>query len=999
MAKIKTRARALDMLGRQQIAGIPTALSELFKNAHDAYADHVEVDFIRKINTLILRDDGLGMTREEFEQRWLTIGTDSKYQHTGSMDMPEIDTKKAKRAIMGEKGIGRLAIAAIGPQTLVLTRSKRTSLHNSEIEVLGNLVVAFVNWSLFSLPGIDLDDIDIPIIEVEGGSMISKEEFINLIEQSKENLINISNKIPSISLIDINNQLDLFSKFDPASLINIPQGPSLVGDGHGTQFVISPIDETLSEDIDNFATSRNGDASRLEKGLLGFTNTMSIENSPPIIAKFRDHTLDGECIERIGENTFFTPDEYKIADHHIKGNFDEYGQFNGVVTIYGENMKDYPLSWPNGKNKPTKCGPFGFNLAYVHGMQKDTKLPPEIWKGLISKTDRIGGIYIYRDGIRVLPYGDLDFDFLGIEKRRTMKASTFFFSHRRMFGYIEITRELNYSLQEKAGREGFIENSAYRQFKDILENFLIQVASDIFNLSGDLSEYYNEKRGRLNKEYELLLNRAKNIKPKREKLKKELDSFYENLQNNLWEVKISELDSLVNNLLHDLSLDLNNEKNNHSILSIENKVKYSFSELLEKTKITRPSGVGLSKELSDLWDGYQAQKEIIINNRIKPAQERISKKISLIEAEISSNADIYRRLEKSIHIQIEQQNNQVSQHIASANRVLTDVQLWAKKVINDEKEKAKNNFNTIRSNFSSQNIDSYSNESIFDFKQKIENKIDESSENIITHIENLVIQLNSIKEFSLGDNSNSSNTIAALESQYEKLKDEHSKNIELAQLGMAIGVIHHEFESHIRGIRRSLKELKPWADKNERLQKIFLTLRTSFDHLDGYLSLFTPLSRRLNRKKINVTGGAIYDFLIDIFDEKLKENNIEIKYTSDFLEKAIFTYTSSIFPAFVNIVDNAIYWVCQTERSRIINLGTTSTGFYILDSGPGVAIKDRERIFEYSFSRKNGGRGMGLYISLLSLQQVDLKFYLDEFNANNGACFVIEPSDIVEGEL
>ncbi len=31
MAKIRTKARALDMLGRQQIAGIPTALSELFK--------------------------------------------------------------------------------------------------------------------------------------------------------------------------------------------------------------------------------------------------------------------------------------------------------------------------------------------------------------------------------------------------------------------------------------------------------------------------------------------------------------------------------------------------------------------------------------------------------------------------------------------------------------------------------------------------------------------------------------------------------------------------------------------------------------------------------------------------------------------------------------------------------------------------------------------------------------------------------------------------------
>jgi hypothetical protein len=45
MSKITVRARAVDMLGRQQIAGIPTAIHELFKNAHDAYAHKVDVDF------------------------------------------------------------------------------------------------------------------------------------------------------------------------------------------------------------------------------------------------------------------------------------------------------------------------------------------------------------------------------------------------------------------------------------------------------------------------------------------------------------------------------------------------------------------------------------------------------------------------------------------------------------------------------------------------------------------------------------------------------------------------------------------------------------------------------------------------------------------------------------------------------------------------------------------------------------------------------------------
>jgi len=36
------------MLGRQQIAGIQNALSELFKNAHDAYAKAITVDYFEE---------------------------------------------------------------------------------------------------------------------------------------------------------------------------------------------------------------------------------------------------------------------------------------------------------------------------------------------------------------------------------------------------------------------------------------------------------------------------------------------------------------------------------------------------------------------------------------------------------------------------------------------------------------------------------------------------------------------------------------------------------------------------------------------------------------------------------------------------------------------------------------------------------------------------------------------------------------------------------------
>src|SRR4051812_34353855 len=116
MAQFKARARTVDMLGRQQVEGAATAISELFKNSHDAYATRVEVDYYRPENVFLLRDNGIGMTLEEFQDRWLTIGTESK---VGGGILPYRPAGMEERPIMGEKGIGRLAIARIGRQVLV----------------------------------------------------------------------------------------------------------------------------------------------------------------------------------------------------------------------------------------------------------------------------------------------------------------------------------------------------------------------------------------------------------------------------------------------------------------------------------------------------------------------------------------------------------------------------------------------------------------------------------------------------------------------------------------------------------------------------------------------------------------------------------------------------------------------------------------------------------------------------------------------------------------
>src|SRR6202035_835390 len=137
--------------------------------------------------------------------------------------------------------------------------------------------------------------------------------------------------------------------------------------------------------------------------------------------------------------------------------------------------------------------------AYVQGESRVSTLPTDEMAIISNKLNQLGGLYIYKDNVRILPYGDTDYDFLNIEKNRTKSAGYYYFSYRRIFGVIEIDRAHNAALQEKAGREGFRENRAYRQFREILKNFFVQVAADFFREGSAKLGRYEERRAELSR--------------------------------------------------------------------------------------------------------------------------------------------------------------------------------------------------------------------------------------------------------------------------------------------------------------------------------------------------------------------------------------------------------------------------------------------------------------------------------------------------------------------
>ena len=236
----KVRARTLDMLGRQQIAGIPTAISELFKNAHDADAECVEVDYYRREGLFVLRDDGLGMETQEFIDRWLTIATETSIERKRAERRHPLSAKRA-RPVLGEKGIGRLAIATIAPQVLVLTRALRDG-------TLSDLAAAFLNWRVFECPGLDLQDIRIPLRTFPGGSMPDGREVADMVGDFQNGIARLREHIEESDWERIEADLAKFV-LNPMEIAAHLDEPTLLDEGYGTHFYLLPTSPNLTYDI------------------------------------------------------------------------------------------------------------------------------------------------------------------------------------------------------------------------------------------------------------------------------------------------------------------------------------------------------------------------------------------------------------------------------------------------------------------------------------------------------------------------------------------------------------------------------------------------------------------------------------------------------------------------------------------------------------------------------------------------------------------------------
>ncbi|WP_223430074.1 sensor histidine kinase [Pseudomonas sp. GL-B-26] len=111
-------ARLPIQLGRQSISSSMVAISELIKNSYDADSKNVILTFTRTedgLRSLIIDDDGEGMSYDDIKENWLIIGTSHKTQQ---------DISGSLRVFTGAKGLGRLGADRLCKTLILQTKQE-----------------------------------------------------------------------------------------------------------------------------------------------------------------------------------------------------------------------------------------------------------------------------------------------------------------------------------------------------------------------------------------------------------------------------------------------------------------------------------------------------------------------------------------------------------------------------------------------------------------------------------------------------------------------------------------------------------------------------------------------------------------------------------------------------------------------------------------------------------------------------------------------------------
>lgn len=600
-------ARLMNIIGDQLITDKIVGVIEVVKNCYDADAENVQVRFFNVHNRgknylsekdrpyIEIEDDGDGMTLDIIKNVWLRPATPHKLDKKNKKN----NTTKKGRIIQGEKGVGRFAIHKLGEKIELFTKAE----NSDEIKLL-------LDFTEFN------------------------PEDINLFNQQDYKLLR-----------EVNNEWFVHK---PAEEIKKPKG---------TLIRIFNLREGWKEEdfkLLRMATNK----------LLPPYDPNSEEFKIKIISDFNiDIYNDGAEIPKEGTVTF--QEVIEKAHFKMKGTISEQGilklEYESILTnrkVSREvNLLDkeaqrnflYDLHSINylSKIKKPSCGEFKFSL-YSYDLTVTDKLS-------ITKIDKdfikTNFVYVYRDGVRVYPFGEKEMDWLELSKLRAQISAGKFPSYNDLMGFVYITQEENAILKDATNRQGMMNiDGAYDDFRHLMLG-----ATEILHIESKIDK---EKRK---------VSKNKSYSDSNAVVRKSFDSLKNKLE------KLNDLDTLetANKFLKTLEthtelmkermetvedlagLGMAVEKASHDALMLLAKMRGNIKDFKVKAKNKDYQNEELVKLLNELDENLNfVYDEMQVIQPLFKIQRKAIQNVSIYESIEKVQKYFRRELENKINVQI-----------------------------------------------------------------------------------------------------------------------------------------------------------------------------------------------------------------------------------------------------------------------------------------------------------------------------------------------------------
>ena len=216
-------------------------------------------------------------------------------------------------------------------------------------------------------------------------------------------------------------------------------------------------------------------------------------------------------------------------------------------------------------------------------------------------------------------------------------------------------------------------------------------------------------------------------------------------------------------------------------------------------------------------------------------------------------------------------------------------------------------------------------------------------------------------------------TAENLEKSFHKLRDQAGQIIEieeqlrradrLSALGELSAGMAHEIRNplgSIRGTAEILKENVPREDPRYEFAEILVQ---EVDRLNHVLEDFLTFAKPVSPERTWIDINNIVKNVLDLTRQQALKNKINVTFQSSDLPK-IPGHAGQIKQALLNIILNALQVM---NDGGDLDVATSQDAGYarvkITDTGPGVAPKDRDRIFNPFVTTRSEGTGLGLAIT------------------------------------